>query len=98
MAPVSRLKGIWTDRLSSSSLRPPESLPCGAPGQGRTLGKMDLACPGEVLRPLESHLALSWLQLGYFLLQLEFCVFNPWSDSHSFCDWSSGLLGTQVSV
>jgi hypothetical protein len=32
------------------------------------------------------------------LLQLEFCVVDTWSDSYGFCDWSPGLLGTQVSV
>lgn len=42
--------------------------------------------------------ALSLLQTGCFLLQLEFCVVNPWSDSHGLCDWSCGLLGPQLSV
>lgn len=47
--------------------------------------------PGAVVRPFQS-----WPY--HFLLQLEFCVFNPRSDSHRFRDWSFGLLGTQVFV
>lgn len=35
---------------------------------------------------------------GHFLLQPEFCVVDPWSDSPGLCDWSAGLLGPQVSV
>ena len=42
--------------------------------------------------------ALSQPQPGCFLLQLEFCVVHPWSDSHGLRDWSPGLLGPQVSV
>lgn len=42
--------------------------------------------------------ALSQPQPGCFLLQLEFCVVHPWSDSHGLCDWSPGLLGPQVFV
>ena len=42
-----------------------------------------------------NHLVLC---LIHFLFQLEFCVVDAWGDSHGLCDWSSGLLGPQVSV
>uniref|UniRef100_A0A667HZX7 SPNS lysolipid transporter 2, sphingosine-1-phosphate n=1 Tax=Lynx canadensis TaxID=61383 RepID=A0A667HZX7_LYNCA len=31
-------------------------------------------------------------------LRLELCVVHPWGDCHRLCDWSSGLLGPQISV
>ncbi|XP_047687939.1 protein spinster homolog 3 isoform X11 [Prionailurus viverrinus] len=30
--------------------------------------------------------------------KLELCVVHPWGDCHRLCDWSSGLLGPQISV
>ncbi|XP_058561358.1 protein spinster homolog 3 isoform X2 [Neofelis nebulosa] len=34
----------------------------------------------------------------HWALRLELCVVHPWGDCHRLCDWSSGLLGPQISV
>lgn len=60
-------------------------------GLVKSLREAGSCMPGAVVRPFQS-----WPY--HFLLQLEFCVFNPRSDGHRFRDWSFGLLGTQVFV
>ncbi|XP_045343230.1 protein spinster homolog 3 isoform X8 [Leopardus geoffroyi] len=38
------------------------------------------------------------LSSSFISPQLELCVVHPWGDCHRLCDWSSGLLGPQISV
>ena len=88
------------------------TFPCCSAAQSRLtlrphgLQHVRLPCPSlspwSLLKLMSIELVMTSnhpvLCLIHFLFQLEFCVVDAWGDSHGLCDWSSGLLGPQVSV